>query len=180
MEQIKSPTFDFEKLASLSEEERAAAVAEYTAAVEANVRAALSADYDAELRTLRYESVKSKMALDGTLPHFGERIGAIEEIIASNAALGAMSDEERLRTAYYIDRGKSAGEAPTAEELLNLIKGNPEAMRLCEAAILERLRIENPPALSSTSGSASVPLTPKAKPKNLSEASALARQAFGI
>ena len=83
MEQIKSPTLDFEKLASLSEEERAAAVAEYTAAVEAAARAALSADYDAELRTLRYESVKSKMALDGTLPHFGERIGAIEEIIAS-------------------------------------------------------------------------------------------------
>ena len=53
MEQIKSPTLDFEKLASLSEEERAAAVAEYTAAVEAAARAALSADYDAELRTLR-------------------------------------------------------------------------------------------------------------------------------
>lgn len=180
MEQNESVTLDFEKLAALGEEERAAAVAEYTAAVEAAARAALSAEYDEKLKATRYESAKYKMALDGTLPRFGERIGAIEEIIASNAALGAMSDEDKLRTAYYIDRGKNAGDAPTAEELLNLIKGNPEAMRLCEAAILERLRTENPPALSSTSGSASVPLTPKAKPKNLSEASALARQAFGI
>ena len=180
MEQMQSPVFDFEKLSALGEEERAAAVAEYTAAIEANARTAAAAEYDAELRALRYESVKSKMSLDNTLPHFGERLGAIEEIIAANSALGAMSDEEKLRTAYYIDRGKSAGEAPSAAELLNLIKENPDAMRLCEAAILEKLRRENPPALSSTSGSASVPLTPKAKPKNLSEASALARQAFGI
>ena len=180
MEQMQSITFDFEKLSALGEEERAAAIAEYTAAVEAKARAASAAEYDTELRALRYESVKSKMSLDKALPRFGERIGAIEEIIAQNAALGAMGDEDRLRTAYYIDRGKSAAEAPTAEELLNLIKGNPEAMRLCEAAILEKLRAENPPALSATSGSASVPLTPKAKPKNLSEASALARQAFGI
>jgi|GEM_PF-1283255 len=180
MEQTKSQTLDLEKLFTLSEEERVAALEEYTASVEANARAAVAAEYDAELKTMRYESVKSKMALDSTLPNFGARIGAIEEIISANAALGTMSDEDKLRTAYYIDRGKSAAATPSAEELLNLIKGNPEAMRLCEAAILDKLHKENPPALSSTSGSASVPLTPKAKPKNLSEASALARQAFGI
>ncbi len=180
MEQMQSMNLDFEKLLSLSEEERDAAVAEYNAAIEESARAALASEYEGALKAARYESAKYKMALDGTLPHFGERIGAIEEIIAQNAALAAMSDEEKLRTAYYIDRGKSAGDAPTAEELFALIKGNPEAMRLCEAAILAELRRENPPALSSTSGSASVPLTPKEKPKNLSEASALARQAFGI
>lgn len=173
-------TLDFEKLAALGEEERAVAIAEYTAAVEANARDAANAEYDSLLRSAKYESAKYKMALDGTLPNFGERLCAIEEIIAANAALGAMSDEEKLRTAYYIDRGKSAGVAPTAEELLSQLKSNPEAMRLCEAAILERLRAENAPALSSSSGSASAPLTPKAKPKNLSEASALAREAFGI
>ncbi len=177
MEQIK---LDFEKLAALDENGRAAAIAEYTAAVEANARAALSAEYDGKLKSANYESVKYKMALDGSLPNFGERIAAIEEIIASNEALGAMGDEERLRTAYYIDRGKNMHATPSAEELFNALKNSPEAMRLCEAAILAKLKQENSPALSSTSGNASVPLTPKAKPKNLSEASALAREAFGI
>ena len=180
METKTQPNFDFEKLASLSEEERAAAIAEYTAAVEKNALESVEGMYKGELKNARYESAKYKMALDNTFPHFGERIAAIEEIIAQNAAFDTMSDEEKLRMAYYIDRGKSMQEAPTAEELLAKLKDNPEAMRHVEAAILERLKTEKVPALSTSGGVASVPLTPKAKPKNLSEASALAREAFGL
>ena len=180
MENKTQKTIDFEKLATLSEEERAAVISEYTAALEKSAFENAGMQYESELKNARYESAKYKMALDGTLPHFGERIAAIEEIIATTAALGAMSDEEKLKTAYYIDRGKSASDEFSAEELLSKLKGNPEAMRLIEAEILERLRTENVPALSSSGGAASVPLTPKAKPKNLSEASALAREAFGI
>ena len=57
-----------------------------------------------------------------------------------------------------------------------------EAMRLAEAAILERLRTEGGgmPALSASVGGAGLPLTPKTKPKTLSEAAALAREAFGV
>lgn len=174
------PTLDFEKLAALSDEERAVAIAEYTAAVEQNALVNVGMQYEGELKNARYESAKYKMALDGTLPRFGERIAAIEEIIAANEALGAMSDEDKLRTAYYIDRGKSIQEALTTEELIAKINENPEAMRRIEAAMLERLRTESAPALASSGGAASVPLTPKAKPKNLSEASALAREAFGV
>lgn len=174
------PTLDFEKLATLSEDERAAAIAEYSAAIEANAKGGVAAQYDAELKNARYESAKYKMALSGELPSFGERLGAIEELIASSDMFATLSDEEKLRTAYYIDRGKNAPAPQSADALLRQLKANPEVMRAVEAAVIERLRTEKSPALSATGGTASVPLTPKAKPKTLNEASALARQALGL
>ncbi|MBQ4557562.1 MAG: hypothetical protein IJA60_07950 [Clostridia bacterium] len=180
MEEMKTPSLDFEALAVLSEEERKSAIAEYTAAIEANAIESVKAVHDGELKEVRYENAKYKLIADGTLPHFGERIVAIEEIISGNTALASLSDEERLRTAYYIDRGMTADDVPTTESLLRALNENPEAMRLCEAAILERLRGEKAPALSADGGAASVPLTPKAKPKSIDEASTLAREAFGL
>lgn len=174
------PTLDFEKLAAMSEDERGAAIAEYNAAVEAAVRGGIAEQYDTELKSARYESAKYKMALDKELPNFGERLGAIEEILASSEVFAAMGDEEKLRTAYYIDRGKNVPAPQSTEALLEQLKSNPDAMRAVEAAVIERLRAEKAPALSAGSGNASVPLTPKAKPKTLGEASALAREAFGI
>ena len=174
------PTLDFEKLAALSDDERSAAIAEYNAAVEASVRGGIEAQYDSELKNARYESAKYKLALDKELPNFGERLGAIEEILASNEMFLAMGDEEKLRTAYYIDRGKNVPAPKSADALIAELESNPEAMRAVEAAVIERLRREKSPALSAGSGNASVPLTPKAKPKTLGEASALAREAFGI
>lgn len=174
------PTLDFEKLVSLSEDERAAAIAEYSAAIEANAKGGVAAQYDAELRNARYESAKYKMALSKELPNFGERLGAIEELLASSDMFASLSDEEKLRTAYYIDRGKNAPAPETADALLEQLRANPEAMRAIEAEVIERLRKEKSPALSAGHGNASVPLTPKAKPKTLNEASALAREALGI
>lgn len=177
MEQNK--TLDFEALMSLSEEERSAAIAQYNAAIEEGARATYAAEHASELKAARYESAKYKMALDKSLPNFGERMDAIEEILASSDAFSSMSDEEKLRTAYYIDRGKSGGEV-TAAELVEKLKSNPEAMRLIEAAVLEKLSVKGAPALSAGSGNASLPLTPKEKPKTLNEASKMAREAFGI
>ena len=120
------------------------------------------------------------MALDKTFPDFGERIGAIEEILASSDVFASMGDEEKLRTAYYIDRGKNVPKAQSTEALVAAINSNPDAMRIVEAALIERLRREKSPSVSASHGNASLPLTPKAKPKTLNEASALAREAFGI
>lgn len=180
MEQEKKPTLDFDALAALTAEERTAAIAAYAAEVEAQAAAAADAKYSGELQDARYASAKYKLATDGGLQGFGERIGAIEEILTNTPALQSLSDEDKLRTAYYIDRGMHAGDAPSAEVLLTQLKSNPEAMRLCEAAIIEKLRAEQAPALHSTAGGASVPLTPAKKPKSIDEASALARAAFGI
>ncbi len=180
MEQEKKPTLDFDALAALSAEERTAALAAYAAEIEAQASAAADARYGGELQNARYASAKYKLAVEGGLKGFGERIEAIEEILSHTPALQALSDEDKLRTAYYIDRGMHAGDAPGTEELLGQLQKNPEAMRLCEAAILERLRAEQAPALHSTTGGASVPLTPQKKPKSIDEASALARAALGI
>lgn len=180
MEEQKKPTLDFDALAALSAEERTAAIAAYAAEVEASATAAADAKYSGELQDARYASAKYKLAMDGGLSGFGERMDAIEEILASTPVLHSLSDEDKLRTAYYIDRGMHTGDAPSTETLLRQLQKDPEAMRLCEAAILEKLRAEQAPALHSTTGGASVPLTPAKKPKSIDEASALARAAFGI
>lgn len=179
MEQTKE-IFDFDALMALGEEERAAALDEYRAALEKRGMDSAAERYMGELSAARYESAKYRMALDKTLPNFGERIEAIEEIIASNAAFDSMSDEDKLRTAYYIDRGRNKAAEPTAEEILELAAKNPDVMHALEIKMLEKLKCQSNPPLSAGKGSASMPLTPKAKPKNLSEASAMAREAFGV
>jgi len=175
MEQT-NPTLDFETLASLSEEERAAAIAAYTAAVEA--KAAETAG--AELKDARYAAAKYRMASEGNYAGFGERIGAIEQILESMPALATLPDEEKLRTAYYIDRGMQPQQTLSVEMLLAEVQKNPEAMRAIEAAVLEKLRVSETPPLMASAGGASLPLTPQKKPKSIDEASALARKAFGI
>lgn len=177
MEQTK--TLDFETLMSLSEEERSTAIAQYNASIEASAKEAYAKEHASELSAARYESAKYKMALDKSLPGFGERIDAIEEILASSEAFSSMSDEEKLRTAYYIDRGKCGSEV-SAEALVERLKNNPEAMRIVEAAVLEKLSAKGAPPLLAGRGNASLPLTPKEKPKTLNEASKMAREAFGI
>lgn len=180
MEQTREQNFDFEALAAMTEEERAKAIADYTEAVAANAAAASAAAHEAQMKQTLYENTKYKFMADGTLPNFGERIDAIEEIVSSNEALASMPAEERLRFGYYIDRGMNMQSKPTTESLLCALNENPEAMRLCEAAILERLRGEKAPALYAEGGAATLPLTPKAKPKSIDEASSLAREAFGL
>ena len=180
METNNNPVLDFSALASLSEEERTAVISAYMAEVEAKATAVAEEKYSGELRDAKYSSVKYKLACEGTLCGFAERIEAIESIAAENPALASLPDEEKLRTAYYIDRGMRSDETPSTESLLMQLKNNPEAMRLCEAAILEKLKCECIPSLKATSGTASVPLTPQKKPKSIDEASTLARAAFGI
>ena len=167
----------------MGEEERAAALAAYATETEAfsAALAAAKADTEVALAAAKYNAAKYKLAADPEMKGFAERMDAIEALLASGAVSGDLSAEEKLRTAYYIDRGKQSA-APSAEELFARLQASPEAMRLAEAAILERLRTEGGgmPALSASVGGAGLPLTPKTKPKTLSEAAALAREAFGV
>lgn len=179
MEQ-NNPTLEFETLASLPEEERTAAIAAYTAAVEAKAVETAGAQLGDALAAARFTAAKYRMATEGGLDGFGERMAAIEQILESTPALGSLPDEERLRTAYYIDRGMHASDAVTTEALLAKVQEDPEAMRAIEAAVLEKLRVADVPSLRATSGTASVPVTPQKKPKSIEEASLLAREAFGI
>lgn len=167
---------EFDALAAMSAEERESAIAAYTAAVTAAAGAA-AAD---ELAAARYTAAKYRLASEGQMEGFSARLPAIEKILADMPALAALADEEKLRTAYYIDRGMQPAAPPSSESLVAAVKGDAEAMRLLEAAVLEKLRAADVPPLAATSGNASAPLTPQKKPKNIDEASALAKAAFGI
>ena len=180
MEKDNLPTLTLEAFDTMTAEERAAALESYTAAVAAKASADAGAQYASELAAARYAAAKYRMASEGSLEGFAARLPDIEKILADTPALAALPDEEKLRTAYYIDRGMQPREAASAESLVAAVRGNAEAMRLMEAAVLEKLRVPDVPPLSATAGNASVPVTPQKKPKSIDEASALARAAFGI
>lgn len=180
MEEKKAPTLDFDTILALDGDARAEALAAYGAEVAAYAAENAEEKYRGEIRAANYLSAKYKLSCDKSFTGFGERIEAIEAIIENSPALASLSDEERLKTAYYIDKGMHKEDEPSAEALFEKLKKNPEAMRLCEAAILEKLRNEKAPSISASSGSASMPITPQKKPKSIDEASALARAAFGI
>ena len=175
-----TPTLDFDLLSTLDGEQRDAAIAEYSDAIAKNAAAEVEKRYSDELRQTRYANAKYRLLGDKSLVGFAERIDSIEALASENPALASLCDEERLRTAYYIDRGMNVQETPSAEKLIEQLSANPEAMRKLEAAMLEKLRTSDTPTFMAQGGAASVPLTPVSKPKSIDEASALARAAFGI
>ena len=191
MPKYQIPTLDFEAVAAMDDDARTAALDAYRSEVTA-LGDALAADeqngaaQQNALAAARYEAAKYKMASDKSLVGFADAMDEIEAVLAETPALSSLPDEERLRTAYYIVRGKRPAPAPTparepsAEELFAALEKNPAAMRLCEARLLELLGADSAPALMSTAGSASAPATVREKPKTIDEASGLARAAFGI
>lgn len=180
MENYEFPALDFDTIAALPEDERTAALAAYEAAVRAYAEDAGQAAKEEELRRARYEAAKYKMAVDETYAGFGSRMEAIERILAQTPALGALPDEEKLRMAYYIDRGMQEKEEPTAAQLLEAVRRSPEVLRAIEASLAASIEGEGAPALFASAGSFSMPATVREKPKTIGEASALAREALGL
>lgn len=189
MPKYQIPTLDFEAVSAMDADARTAALDAYRAEVAA-LGDALDADeqngeaQQNALAAARYDAAKYKLASDKTCAGFADAMDEIEAVIAETPALASMPDEDRLRTAYYIVRGKrpahAPAPAPSAEELFAALEKNPAAMRLAEARMLEMLGADSAPALMSSAGSASAPATVREKPKTIDEASGLARAAFGI
>ena len=189
MPKYQIPTLDFEAVSAMDDAARTAALDAYRADVAA-LGDALAADEQSgkaqqnALAAARYDAAKYKLASDKTCAGFADAMDEIEAVIAETPALASMPDEERLRTAYYIVRGKrpapAPAPAPSAEELFAALEKNPAAMRLVEARMLEMLGADSAPALMSSAGSASAPATVREKPKTIDEASGLARAAFGV
>ena len=187
MPKYQIPTLDFEAVAAMDDDARTAALDAYRAEVAA-LGDALAADEQSDadrqsaLAAARYDAAKYKLASDKSCAGFADAMDEIETVLADTPALAAMPDEERLRTAYYIVRGKRPAPAPepSAEELFAALEKNPKAMRLAEARLLELLGADSAPALFATAGSASAPATVREKPKTIDEASSLARAAFGV
>lgn len=189
MPKYQIPTLDFAAVSAMDDDARTAALDAYRAeltTLEQTLAEAEQCDAEREsaLHAARYDAAKYKMASDKSLDGFADAIDEIETVLAETPALAALPDEERLRTAYYIVRGRrpapTPAPEPTAEELFAALKKNPAAMRLCEARMLQMLGADPTPALMATAGNATAPLTVKEKPKTIDEASGLARAAFGI
>lgn len=190
MPKYQIPTLDFEAVAAMDDDARTAALDAYRAEVAA-LGDALTADEQSDadrqnaLAAARYDAAKYKLASDKSCAGFADAMEEIETVLAETPALASMPDEERLRTAYYIVRGKrppapAPAPEPSAEELFAALEKNPAAMRLAEARLLELLGADSAPALFATAGSASAPATVREKPKTIDEASGLARAAFGV
>lgn len=191
MPKYQIPTLDFEAVAAMDDDARTAALDAYRAEVAA-LGDALAADEQSDadrqsaLAAARYDAAKYRLASDKSCAGFADAMDEIEAVLAETPALASMPDEERLRTAYYIVRGKrpapvpAPAHEPSAEELFAALEKNPAAMRLAEARLLELLGADSAPALFATAGSASAPATVREKPKTIDEASGLARAAFGV
>lgn len=185
MREYTIPTLDYEAVAALDDEARQAALDAYRAEVAAFGEALIAdARTDEETRralgAAKYDAAKYRLASDRQYDGFAEHLVEIEQIIAETPALSSMPDEDKLRTAYYIARGKQPTAAPSAEALADALEQNPDALRIVEARLIERLGATDTPALFATAGSASLPASVKEKPKTIEEASSLARAAFGI
>ena len=139
MPKYQIPTLDFEAVAAMDDDARTAALDAYRAEVAA-LGDALAADEQSDadrqsaLAAARYDAAKYKLASDKSCAGFADAMDEIETVLADTPALAAMPDEERLRTAYYIVRGKRPAPAPapepSAEELFAALEKNPKAMRL--------------------------------------------------
>lgn len=183
MTENQLPTLDYAALAEMGEAERAAALAAYQSALDdfraaSDETAARTAALEDELKAAKYEAAKYRLSGDGELDGFSARIGEIERIIESMPALASLSDEEKLRTAYYIDRGR-AEKKESGSDLAKALAKDPDALRLAGEMLLRQLQ-DGTPALFASAGGASLPLGTNEKPKTLEEAGALARKAFGV
>ena len=134
MPKYQIPTLDFEAVAAMDDDARTAALDAYRAEVAA-LGDALAADEQSDadrqsaLAAARYDAAKYKLASDKSCAGFADAMDEIETVLAETPALAAMPDEERLRTAYYIVRGKRPAPAPapepSAEELFAALEKNP-------------------------------------------------------
>lgn len=174
------PTLDTEALGNMSAEERAAAIDAYMTSVTEAARAQAAAQFADELAQSRYAAAKYRLLSEEALPDFAARLPAIEKLIGEMPMLAGLCDEDRLRTAYYLDRGMQPQTPPDAETLVAAVQKNAEALRILEASVLEKLRACDAPPMAATAGNATAPVTPPKKPTSLDEASALARAAFGV
>ena len=120
MPKYQIPTLDFEAVAAMDDDARTAALDAYRAEIAA-LGDALAADEQSDadrqsaLAAARYDAAKYKLASDKSCAGFADAMDEIETVLAETPALAAMPDEERLRTAYYIVRGKRPAPAPAPE-----------------------------------------------------------------
>lgn len=196
VEDLVAPTLDFDRMMFEDEQTQREIMQNYQNDLANYQREMILRELKPDLdfaRTARIDAEKNAIVDElSALPEFQNMramMPQINNVMSSNAAL--FSDDvpldERLVTAYAMVNGVNnirtpkEPKAPTAEEIVNMLNSNPEAMELLEKQRIAKLNnAKDVPKMSATSGVSNVAATVHEKPKTFEEALMLSRKAFGI
>ena len=189
------PVFDLSRLQYMDDEARAAASADYTAQLTSFIRsqmegelAPIREDFERQKASAERESAIGALSNDSSFVGFAEALPKIERILQSEPALSSEGDmQKRYAIAYLISRGMDAMQPKeevqrSAADIAKEAIANPEVMRLIESERARQIAEKNAdvPRQMASSGTATAPATPQAKPKTMEEAREFMRRSFGL
>lgn len=189
------PVFDLSRLQYMDDEARAAASADYTAQLTSFIRsqmegelAPIREDFERQKASAERESAIGALSNDASFVGFAEALPKIERILQSEPALSSEGDmQKRYAIAYLISRGMDAMQPKeevqrSAADIAKEAIANPEVMRLIESERARQIAEKNAdvPRQMASSGTATAPATPQAKPKTMEEAREFMRRSFGL
>ena len=189
------PVFDLSRLQYMDDEDRAAASADYTAQLTSFIRsqmegelAPIREDFERQKASAERESAIGALSNDASFVGFAEALPKIERILQSEPALSSEGDmQKRYAIAYLISRGMDAMQPKeevqrSAADIAKEAIANPEVMRLIESERARQIAEKNAdvPRQMASSGTATAPATPQAKPKTMEEAREFMRRSFGL
>lgn len=191
------PTIDFDSLVFADEATRNEILASYNNDVIDYQKSNIMRELDPFIKEAKRgateretKEIYSELSRDARFADIESMSGAIENVIANNPRLFGedMPLDEKLVTAYTIVKGANAinnpiqpSPEPTARELFELYKSNPELQELIEQSRIEQLKeSQQVPNMAASSGVANAALTIKEKPKTIRDAGIAARKLFGI
>lgn len=191
---LKPPTLDFSSMAFDDEETALKKQAQFTQEMADYQRQAVMreiAPFLEEAKAGRAEKEKAQLfaelASDSRFSDMGAKSAMLDNIIANNPELFSadMDTDKKYIAAYAMAKGiesmnAPAPKEPSAQELYELYKKNPELQSMIEQERIEQLKAsQQVPNMAASSGAANAALTIKDKPKTMKDAGAAARKLFG-
>lgn len=188
------PIPDIENVQYMSDEERKAAFSKYGSAVAEYSKKSVMKDlqpivdeYHRRTKEAADTAARNKIAASGRLKGFVEDGAQIDKIIAATPGLSELPPETKYALGYVINRGvKSMNEKPpapeTAEQLVQRVLSNPEAMKALEKERVAKIAASNKaaPPLAASQGQNNAPAVAPKPPSNLAEAREKALKIFGL
>jgi len=187
------PTLDFEALAYMSDEERMAEQAKYTAAMAEYMKqtvtselAPIKQEYERQAREAEEQKVISAFANDPKFEGFRDEEQNIKTILGNVPELASLPADKRYFLGYLINKGAKEAQRPKVEEstesLVQKVLSNPEALKAIEKQRVAQQALTNKsaPPVTASQGQSNAPALPDDPPMTLADASAQARKAFGL
>ena len=187
------PTLDFEALAYMSDEERMAEQARYTAAMAEFMKQTVSSElapikqeYERQTREAEEQKIISAFANDPKFEGFRDEEQNIKTILGNVPELASLPADKRYFLGYLINRGAKDVQKPKVEEstesLVQRVLSNPEALKAIEKQRAAQQATVNrtAPPVTASQGQSNAPALSDDPPLTLADASAQVRKAFGL